>query len=164
MEGTETIVDAYVNVSLAEAAHWHAPTLDSRAADYQTPVRERLLKGRAISAVSYLAALDTCQALRRGVDAALDACDALVLPTLAIVAPTLGASEATMDNGETLLVRAAMLRLTQLFNMTGHPAISLPLAVDGLPVGLQLVGRRGETDRLLQVAAAVERIVNTVDG
>ena len=52
--GTETIIDAYVNISLPEAAHWHAPTLDSRAADYQPPVRERLERGRTILAVNYL--------------------------------------------------------------------------------------------------------------
>jgi aspartyl-tRNA(Asn)/glutamyl-tRNA(Gln) amidotransferase subunit A len=61
-----------------------------------------------------------------------------------------------MDNGEELPTRSAMLRLTQLFNITGHPAISLPLPTDGLPVGLQLVGRRDRTGELLQVAAACE--------
>jgi aspartyl-tRNA(Asn)/glutamyl-tRNA(Gln) amidotransferase subunit A len=43
---TDVIVDTYVNISLAEAAHWHAATLDSRAEDYQPPVRERLERGR----------------------------------------------------------------------------------------------------------------------
>ena len=61
-----------------------------------------------------------------------------------------------MDNGETLTVRTAMLRLTQLFNITGHPAISLPVPVSGMPVGLQLVGRMNETEKLLRVAAACE--------
>jgi len=57
-------------------------------------------------------------------------------------------------------VRAAMLRLTQLFNITGHPAITLPVQTDGLPVGLQLVGRRGATADLLAVAEAVEGVVH----
>jgi Asp-tRNA(Asn)/Glu-tRNA(Gln) amidotransferase A subunit family amidase len=56
-------------------------------------------------------------------------------------------------------VRAAMLRQTQLFNITGHPAISLPIKTDGLPVGLQIVGRRGATADLLAVAAAIESLV-----
>jgi aspartyl-tRNA(Asn)/glutamyl-tRNA(Gln) amidotransferase subunit A len=157
VQGTDTIVTAYINISLAEAAHWHAPTLDSHAADYQPPVRERLLKGRTISAVDYLTALDTREELRRAVDAALEGCDALVLPTLPIVAPKLGAADVTMDNGEKLLVRAAMLRLTQLFNITGHPAISLPIPTPGLPVGLQLVGSHDKTDTLLATASVCER-------
>ena len=71
----------------------------------------------------------------------------------------LGAAEVTMDAGpsSTLLVRAAMLRLTQLFNMTGHPAISIPIPTNGLPVGLQLVGRRDRTEELLAVAMTCER-------
>jgi Asp-tRNA(Asn)/Glu-tRNA(Gln) amidotransferase A subunit family amidase len=52
-----------------------------------------------------------------------------------------------------------MLRLTQLFNLTGHPAVSLPCGQTpaGLPIGLQLVGRAGATDALMQLARAVER-------
>ena len=51
-----------------------------------------------------------------------------------------------------------MLRLTQLFNVTGHPAISLPsgLTSAGLPCGVQLVGCRMQTDALLKVALACE--------
>ena len=160
---TATIVDTYVNISLPEAAHWHAPTLDTRPGDYQPPVRERLERGRTIPAVAYLRARDLRHVLTRAVDAALDGCNALVLPTLPIVAPTLGAAEVTMDAAPnaTLLVRAAMLRLTQLFNMTGNPAISIPIPTSGLPVGLQLVGRRDRTEELLAVAAACERALET---
>ena len=51
-----------------------------------------------------------------------------------------------------------MLRLTQLFNATGHPAVSIPcgLTSDGLPCGLQFVGRHRRTDHLLDVAEACE--------
>jgi Asp-tRNA(Asn)/Glu-tRNA(Gln) amidotransferase A subunit family amidase len=50
-----------------------------------------------------------------------------------------------------------MLRLTQPFNMSGHPAISIPYGTtpDGWPIGMQIVGHRDGTDRLLQIAAAV---------
>lgn len=157
--GTNDIVDTYINISLPEAAHWHSPTIDARADDYQLPVRERLDRGRKISAVDYLRARDTRIALRTAVDAALEGCSALVLPTLPIVAPVRGSSDVAMDNGERLPVRAAMLRLTQLFNMTGHPAISLPVPTNGLPVGLQLVGRREKTVELLTVAAVCERVL-----
>ena len=51
-----------------------------------------------------------------------------------------------------------MLRQTQLFNLTGHPAISLPCGrtTAGLPCGLQLVGARTQTEALLRVALACE--------
>jgi len=157
VNGTESIVDSYVNISLPEAANWHSATLDTQAADYQAPVRERLERGRTIAAVSYLRGRDAREQLRSAVDAALEGCSALVLPTLPIVAPVLGTADVTMDNGETLAVRAAMLRLTQLFNISGHPAISLPITAAGMPVGLQLVGRSDATEDLLAVALACER-------
>jgi aspartyl-tRNA(Asn)/glutamyl-tRNA(Gln) amidotransferase subunit A len=55
-----------------------------------------------------------------------------------------------------------MLSLTQLFNLTGHPAISLPAGrgPEGLPRSLQIVGHRGRTERLLDIAAAVEELVH----
>ncbi len=108
-------------------------------------------------AVDYIGALEARERLRRAVDVALEGCDALVLPTVAIVAPTLGAVEVPMTGGEQVPVRSAMLRLTQLFNITGHPAISLPVPTGGLPVGLQLVGRRDQTESLLAAAHACER-------
>ena len=87
-------------------------------------------------------------------DRALEGLDALLLPALAIGAPEIGAQSVTIDD-RAEPVRAIMLRLTQLFNITGHPAIAIPCGVgaDGLPRGLQLVGHRGATARLLEIAA-----------
>jgi Asp-tRNA(Asn)/Glu-tRNA(Gln) amidotransferase A subunit family amidase len=50
-----------------------------------------------------------------------------------------------------------MLRLTQLFNITGHPALALPAGTgrDGLPRSVQLVGHKGRTLALLQAGTAV---------
>jgi Asp-tRNA(Asn)/Glu-tRNA(Gln) amidotransferase A subunit family amidase len=69
-------------------------------------------------------------------------------------------------DGRTEAVRGLMLRLTQLFNITGHPAIALPCGrgADGLPRAIQLVGHRGSTERLLQVALAVERQIKASSG
>jgi aspartyl-tRNA(Asn)/glutamyl-tRNA(Gln) amidotransferase subunit A len=157
--GADIISEAYANIVLPEAAHWHAPFLDSRAAEYSPAVHARLLHGRTISVTAYFDALDTCRTLRAAVDAALAGCDAIVLPTLPIVAPLLGAT--AMELGASVIpIRAAMLRHTQLFNLTGHPAISLPIPVDGLPVGLQLVGRRGRTADLGAVALVCERVLS----
>ena len=84
----------------------------------------------------------------------------LALPTLPIVAPPIGAADVDIDEARGRMpVRAAMLRHTQLFNLTGHPAISLPVPTAGLPVGLQLVGHRGATADLLAIAAAAERVL-----
>ena len=149
--------DVYLHIVLPEASSYHAPLLERHASSYSPGVRLRLEMGRYVLAEDYLRALDLRNALRLRVDQALDGCDALLLPTLPIGAPPLGAG--TVDvGGRSEPVRGVMLRLTQLFNLTGHPSIALPAGTghDGLPRSLQLVGQRNATERLLAIAAAVE--------
>jgi len=148
----------YIHIHSAEGATYHAKTLDSHADRYTPVVRRRLELGRYVLAQDYVRAMDGRELLRSEVDTALQGADALVLPTLPIAAPHSGA-ELTMIGGREEPVRALMLRLTQLFNVTGHPAISIPCGrtAHGLPVGLQLVGRRNETAVLLALASACER-------
>jgi aspartyl-tRNA(Asn)/glutamyl-tRNA(Gln) amidotransferase subunit A len=153
---------AYVNTVLPEAAAWHGRWLDERRDRYTPVVGARLVQGRTIAAVDYLEARAFCERLRAAVDHILASADAIVLPTLPIVAPLLGATDviiAPESGGEQTSVRAATLQQTQPFNMTGHPAISLPIESRGLPVGLQLVARRNATDRLLAIAAACEMVL-----
>ncbi len=145
----------YLVLCLAEAAAVHARTLETMADGYTTPVRLRLEMGRYIPAEDYVRALAGQTVLRAEVDAALADVDVLVLPSLAIDAPPIGASTVPVGGADEP-VRNIMLRLTQLFNLTRHPAITLPAGVsgEGLPIGLQLVGT--STDRLLSVAEATE--------
>ena len=156
---TDRISQMYIDIVLPEGAHWHAPYLDSRKGRYRPTVHARISHGRTISAVNYITALDNCGRFERQVDALLDSCDALVLPTLPITPPPIGETDIIVDPGlgTSWPVRTIMLKHTQLFNMTRHPAITLPLASSGLPIGLQLVGRT--TDQLLAVAAACERVL-----
>jgi aspartyl-tRNA(Asn)/glutamyl-tRNA(Gln) amidotransferase subunit A len=152
------IAPIYLLIVLADAAAYHAATLDAMPERYTAPVRLRLEMGRYVLGEDYVRALAGRDVLRREVDAALAQHDALVLPTLPIPAPAIGAI--SMKVGATTEpVRNLMLRLTQLFNVTGHPAISLPAGAtsSGLPCGLQLVGCRAQTDALLRVALACER-------
>jgi aspartyl-tRNA(Asn)/glutamyl-tRNA(Gln) amidotransferase subunit A len=149
----------YVHIHSSEGAAYHARTLDSHADRYTPAVRRRLEVGRYVMAEDYVRAMEGRDALRREVDAALAGVDAFVLPTLPIPAPPIGA-ESVVINGREEPVRALMLRHTQLFNVTGNPAISLPCGFTSqrLPVGLQLVGHRARTDDLLSVARICEDI------
>jgi aspartyl-tRNA(Asn)/glutamyl-tRNA(Gln) amidotransferase subunit A len=151
-------VPVYLNISLPEATAYHASVLDSVPEKYSRPVRLRLELGRYVLAEDYVRATNGREQLRAEVDAALDGYDALVLPTLPIPAPRLG-EQSLAIGGVTEPVRSLMLRNTQLFNLTGHPAISIPCGETpaGLPCGLQLVGARYRTESLLRVALACER-------
>ena len=151
------IVPVYTTIVFSDAAAYHAATLETMPERYTGPVRSRLEVGRYLLAEDYSRALKGREILRRDVDAALEGFDALVLPTLPIPAPLLGAQ--SIQLGRTVEpVRNLMLRQTQLFNLTGHPAISLPCGstAAGLPCGLQLVGAGGRTEALLRVALACE--------
>jgi aspartyl-tRNA(Asn)/glutamyl-tRNA(Gln) amidotransferase subunit A len=154
------IATIYVHIVFGDAAPYHAAALEKMPERYTPPVRMRLEMARYVLAEDYTRALEGREVLRREVDAALSGYDALMLPTVPIPAPPLGANSVDLD-GTKEPVRNVMLRLTQLFNLTGHPAISLPCGKTsaGFPCGLQLAGTRGQTDQLLHVAAGVERIV-----
>jgi aspartyl-tRNA(Asn)/glutamyl-tRNA(Gln) amidotransferase subunit A len=154
---TSEIAATYANVALPEAFAYHAKALEAHPEGYSLSIRERLQKGRDVPAETYIEAQRVRAILRAEVDAALMHCDALVLPTLAIPAPKIGADSVEVE-GAPQAVRPTMLRLTQLFNLTGHPAISLPCGstADGLPCGLQLVGKRQDTVQLLATALSCE--------
>ena len=149
----------YLHTQLAEAADHHRTDLDDRPDEYGRGVRLRLELGRYVLAEDYVRAQRGRRMLTAEVDAALADRAALLLPTLPVVPPRLGTEWIAI--GETTeTTRALTLRLTQLFDVTGHPAISIPCGTaGGLPAGVQLAGRRGETERLLALGAACEEAV-----
>jgi aspartyl-tRNA(Asn)/glutamyl-tRNA(Gln) amidotransferase subunit A len=150
----------YLHLQLPEASAYHASALARCPEAYTPPVRQRLEMGRYVLAEDYARARAGSDVLRGEVDGALDGCDALVLPSVPITAQPIGST--TLDvGGRSFQVRPLMLRLTQLFDVTGHPAISLPCghSRSNLPVGLQLVGRHGRTDELLEIAESVEGVL-----
>jgi aspartyl-tRNA(Asn)/glutamyl-tRNA(Gln) amidotransferase subunit A len=157
---TKEIAAIYVHIALPEAASYHAPTLESRPQDYTENVRLRLEMGRYILAEDYVRAQRGRQLLTREVREAIGGRDGLLLPSMPVPATKLGVPTVSVGGTEEP-VRNITLRLTQLFNITGHPAISLPCGKtdEGLPVGIQIVGTRNRTPELLEVAAAVEGVL-----
>jgi amidase len=86
--------------------------------------------------------------------------DLLVTPTIPEPPPPLGEYAAQPDNPLWPVTRAVVeVAYTIAFNITGQPAVSLPLhwTTDGLPVGVQLVAAYGREDLLLRVAGQLEQ-------
>jgi aspartyl-tRNA(Asn)/glutamyl-tRNA(Gln) amidotransferase subunit A len=151
------IAAVYMHIGLVEAAALHARTLESRGGDYTAPTRLRLEMGRYILGEDYVRALRGRELLRREVDEVLSGRSGLLSPTVPIPATKLGAASVRIGTAEEP-VRNMTLRLTQLFNVTGHPAITVPCGhtLEGLPIGAQLVGPAGQTSALLQLARSLE--------
>ncbi|MGE5813142.1 MAG: amidase [Acidobacteriota bacterium] len=165
IENAGLVPAVYLHIVMAEAAAYHARTLDSMPEKYVPAVRLRLEMGRYVLGEDYVRAMRGREHLRQAVDAALWDADALLLPSLAIPAPPLGANSIDVG-GSKEPVRAITLRLTQTFNITGHPALSMPMGrtSEGLPCGCQLVGRFGATRELLRTALACEAQIGAGPG
>ena len=114
--------------------------------------------GRAVTGGAYVAALERVQRWARGVAAWWDDHDLLVTPTVSAETPELGFLGPELDPFESLARMGTITNFSMPFNVTGQPAISLPLhqAGVGMPVGVQLVAAYGREDLLLRVAAQLE--------
>ncbi len=151
--------DAATDISLAEALHVHeaAGYFPARAADYGEEVRRRIESGAKVPATRYLAGFDVRKRLLAEFAAALQSVDAIVAPTVPVPAPPIGAESVRID-GEEIDTRRLLVGHSRPANFTGLPAISVPCGFtrDGLPVGLQLIGRAFDEATLLRIAFAYE--------
>jgi len=137
----------------ADAVGWHRTVMEAEIAgsfalEYDrgrdrlsASLQGQIERGRAVTAVAYRDALARVPVLLAGLDGLFDHYDALVTPA------ALGTAPAGLDStGDPLLCT--------LWTFLGMPAVSLPLltGANGLPIGVQLVGRRGDDARLLRTA------------
>ena len=141
----------------SEAAAFHEPWLVSRPQDYGLDVRSRLEVGRTVLATQYINAQRARGLIRDDFVKALERVDAIVTPTVPLVAPYIGVDSVEIE-GVVSEVRAAATRFTSPINLTGLPAISVPCGFSalGLPIGVQLVGRAFDEATLLALAHAYE--------
>ncbi|MFH5823088.1 amidase [Georgenia sp. AZ-5] len=144
---------AVLTILFSEAAAIHHHYLETRLQEYGPDVRLSLLSGRLYSAVDYVNARETRAKLRQELDLVLEEADILVTPTAVLEPPRWDAPMIRTDEGEVELLEA-IIRCTAPFNLTGHPAITVPCGTgdEGLPVGLQIVGPRNSEAMLVHVA------------
>jgi aspartyl-tRNA(Asn)/glutamyl-tRNA(Gln) amidotransferase subunit A len=140
-------------VTAVEALVAHGALFD-RKNEYDQRVVTRMRAGESIAATDYVRAQRRIAGARHAFDAAFAAFDAILMPTVAILPPRL----ADLDDDDAFFAcNAAALRNTLIASILDLPAISLPLsAPDAPPVGLMMVGRRGDDRWLLAAAQAVE--------
>jgi len=125
---------------------------DRDTARYADGTKAVLDFGRQVTPAQYEAAQAERADLQAGVEECLAGVDLLAGPTVGYCAPEedppFGVGD---DNAEG--------RFTGPYNLSGHPAVSIPVPTSGMPVGLQLAGRRNADVQLLGIAAAAEHVL-----
>ena len=138
----------------AEAYAWHKPFLETRSEFYDPWVRDRFSAGQSQTAEDYIRTIEARAKMRALVARKTDAFDALILPTVQIVAPKL---ESLADPAKSAATNLLCLRNTAVGNFLDLPAISIPCQGEGaLPVGAMLMGLTGGDRRLLSIARGLE--------
>jgi len=144
-------------------------TLNLRGAVRGRPAEERevepvswrfALEGGRIAAADYARAIQILHTTGRRLAAFFERYDLVLSPTLAQPPLPLGTtSMATDDHDRYFTDLFDRLPFTPLFNVSGHPAVSVPLGwtADGLPVGVQFGARFGDEATLLRIASQLER-------
>jgi amidase len=116
--------------------------------------------GKQLSAVQYLAAMDAFASFTATTTAFFADYDVYLTPTLGMPAPEIGFMDASKESAERLNRKAyELVPVTPLFNLTGQPAMSVPLYWNraGLPIGTHFAARPGEEATLLRLAAQLEQ-------
>jgi amidase len=149
---------------IAEAIEFRRAALgrDPRADEIESLSRHAWDATRRRSALDYINAKAALNRVTRRFVSAFEPIDVLVLPTTGEMTPPIGGfgmGPAGFDYDEWTSAAYRFGAFTELFNVTGQPAISIParLSTDRLPIGVQLVARFGEDALLLSLAQSLER-------
>ena len=139
----------------AETRVYFEPLIQNRLEELHPVLRSRLGSAQG-SFTAYLHAQAEVELLRNDLASYFSRHDLLLCPVTLLPAHAQNASE-LMVNGNTLPPRS-IVRTTVPFSLTGYPALSLPFGynTEGLPIGVQLVGRRFDEATVLQAAVILE--------
>jgi aspartyl-tRNA(Asn)/glutamyl-tRNA(Gln) amidotransferase subunit A len=150
-------INATGGFAAAESYAWHRDLIARRGNEYDPFVHPRIMRGKDMSAADYIELLARRADLQRRVSAITSNYDAVIMPTCAIVAPTL--DEVATSDGF-VKKNMLLLRNTSVGNFLDRCGISLPCHAAGeLPVGFMLMGETMADRRLLALARSVAPVV-----
>lgn len=149
----------FATIVLAEGGmkHFALSTPDERRELYDGETTSRLEMAERVTLGEYAAAQEGRRSLSARIARRLQIADFLITPTVPCTAPKVGMKEVVIGDWSGG-IREALMTYTAPFNLSGNPAISIPLPTPSgaLPAGLQIVGRHGEDAKLLRFALSVE--------
>jgi len=138
-------------ISTTEGASLHLDRLRKRAADFDPAVRDRLIAGAMVPS----ALVDRAQKLRRWYRAKVleifETVDVIVAPATPCIAPKIGQATFELDGVE-LPVRANIGIHTQPISFIGLPVVAVPVPLDPMPIGVQIIAAPWREDIALRVA------------
>ncbi|HWI82622.1 amidase [Ramlibacter sp.] len=151
-------INAKGGLTAAEAWWWHRDLVARAAASYDPRVVSRILRGKELSAADYLDLRQARAAWTAEVGAALEGFDALVLPTVPVVAPTV--AELTAADDDYFRANGLILRNPTLINFLDGCALSVPCHAPGTaPAGFMIAGGAMSDRRVLSLGLALEAIL-----
>ena len=155
-------INAKGGLAAAEAWHWHRELIQRAGDRYDPRVRVRILRGRELSAADYIDLLAARTAWIASVEARIAPFDALVMPTVPVVAPRIDELADDAAFGATNLL---ILRNPTFINFLDGCAVSVPCHRSGeAPVGLMIAGAAGRDRAVLSIGQAVEQALRAANG
>jgi amidase len=148
----------------AEVSRWEK-ALGKPVTDLEPMSVGMVERGRAMTAVELMGAIDELAEWSHLVASAYEEFDVLLTPTLAVTPPRIGVMDPTTPGPDMLAAFSGMTVYMMPFDVTGQPAISLPTHTSsaGLPIGVHLVAAYGREDVLFRLAARLEESLPWAD-
>lgn len=157
----DALVAAALVIIGAEALSYHLQWYETRRTDYQTDVLAYLDLASTFTAADLVDAQRLRRYFTKQIDLLVQKAGILVTPGQLVLAPVVTDDQVVFDDSRTGPRDLTLIRPLAPFNLTGHPAITVPVTKDslsGLPVSIQLVGARNSDENLLSLAGQVQTI------
>jgi len=150
-------INAKGGFTAAESYAWHRPLLAAHADRYDPRIRMRIERGQSMTAADYLDLIAARRSYIAGVTKRIEPFDAIIFPTVPIVAPKL--SDLMEDDAFTS-INLLVLRNSTTINMLDGCAISVPMSDEGAPpTGLTIARAGGGDQAIFRLAAAAEPVL-----
>ncbi|MDQ0622815.1 MAG: Asp-tRNA(Asn)/Glu-tRNA(Gln) amidotransferase GatCAB subunit A [Paraburkholderia graminis] len=159
IDGIEDNISAQLTIEAAEPSAWHQRHLRERPQDYGDDVRTLLEVGELLLATHYIQAQRYRAVLRAAFIEAFHKVDVFICPTLPFTATRVGETRVVIEDGVEEDMLSAIMQFTGIASLTGLPALNVPCGFDdeGLPVGMQIIGRPFDEATLFRVGHAFQQ-------
>lgn len=129
---------------------------------FDKEVKNRLLTGFDVKVSEYTTALQDRHIAKKEFNRVLEKVDVILTPTTPILPPNINERYPSDDKGDSGHIRSIITQQTAPLNLNGFPSLSLPCGYsdEGMPIGIQLIGRQFEEAKLYQFGYALEHVLS----